>query len=97
MASVPLWGHKHFVPHNLIDLGLEVSEPKLRSKDAWLYFFGSISWFSLLGYLLDHILSFQIQISQVTKTEFIQGIFFFNAMILLGHFFGSASVFFFYI
>ena len=34
MASVPLWGHNHFIPHNLIDLGLEVSEPKLRSKDS---------------------------------------------------------------
>lgn len=49
----------------------------------------------LLRYLLDHILSFQIQISQVTK--FLQGIFFFNAVILLGNIFGSANVFIFYI
>lgn len=43
VASVPLLSHNRFVRHSLIDLGLAVSESKVKSMGAWLYFFGSIS------------------------------------------------------
>lgn len=93
VASVPLLGHNHFVPHNLIDLGLALVNQRWSLRVPGSTSLAAYHNF-LLRYLLDHILSFQIQISQVTKTEFLQRFFFFNAMMLLGNFFGSANVFF---
>ena len=34
VTPVPLLGLNNFVPHNLIDLGLAVNEPKEKSEDA---------------------------------------------------------------